>query len=313
MSEATERVFHVAPDGTVKSAEDRLANAERTLPRRKFFNDMPDKGLFAFVALVGFVGIIALKIYTPFSADLIAGLAVAIMIAYGILSFQMPAIQVRPDRLGDNFYYLGFIYTLASLSAALLQLRFSPQFEDLLGNFGIALVTTVVGVAGRVLFVQMRGEIDEVEERVRRDLVSASADLRAQLVIALREFETFQTSVLQASNEAIDKATQQAELQIEQLSKVTENAIRKVDSKIDASDSRTERLAELLSKINDAIAQLPLLSKVELPNERLQRQILSFTSELELLIMELRSTASNARKQPRPKRRWYWPFRSREQ
>jgi hypothetical protein len=30
---------------------------------------------------------------------------------------------MRLDRLGDNFYYLGFIYTLASLTAALLQLR----------------------------------------------------------------------------------------------------------------------------------------------------------------------------------------------
>jgi hypothetical protein len=159
----------------------------------------------------------------------------------------------------------------------------------------------------------MRGEIDEVEERVRRDLVSASADLRAQLVIALREFETFHTGVLQASNEAISKATQQVELQIEQVAKVAEAAIKRVDSKIDANDSRTEKLAELLTKISDAIAQLPLMSKVELPNERLQRQILSFTSELELLIMELRNAASKARKQNQSKRRWYWPFRPREQ
>ena len=218
---------------------------------------------------------------------------------------------MRPDRLGDNFYYLGFIYTLASLSAALIQLRYSPQFEDLLGNFGIALVTTVVGVAGRVLFVQMRGEIDEVEERVRRDLVSASADLRAQLVISLREFETFHTGILQASNEAVTKTTQQVETQIEQLGKVAEAAVRRVDSKIDANDDRTERLAELLSKISDAVAQLPLMSKVELPNERLQRQILSFTSELELLIMELRNATSKARKENQAKRRWYWPFRPR--
>jgi hypothetical protein len=196
MNETAGQTMNAPSSG--RDAEDRLDAAARALPRRKFFSDMPDKGLFGLVALVGFGGIMLLKTYNVFSSDFIAALAVATMIAYGVLSFQMPAVQLRPDRLGDNFYYLGFIYTLASLSASLLQLRTSHNFEDILGNFGIALVTTVVGVAGRVLFVQMRGEIDDVEERVRRDLVSASADLRAQLVIALRDFETFHTGVGQA-------------------------------------------------------------------------------------------------------------------
>jgi hypothetical protein len=42
-----------------------------------------------------------------------------------------------------------------------------------------------LGVAGRVLFVQMRGELDDIEAKVRRDLAAASADLRAQLVLSL--------------------------------------------------------------------------------------------------------------------------------
>ena len=72
MSKTEDQVFQVAPNGTVSRAEDRLAAAERTLPRRKFFNDMPDKGLFAAVALIGFLGILFLKTNTFISADLIA-------------------------------------------------------------------------------------------------------------------------------------------------------------------------------------------------------------------------------------------------
>ena len=106
--------------------EDRLDRAQRTLPRRRFFSDMPDKGLFAVVAVLGFAGILLLKV-NGIDADMVAAGAVFLMIAYGFFAFQFRRVRLRPDRLGDNFYYLGFVYTLASLSAALLQLRAEPE------------------------------------------------------------------------------------------------------------------------------------------------------------------------------------------
>lgn len=180
------------------------SNFEKALPRRRFFSDMPDKGLFGMVALLGFAMILVLKV-RGLDADYIAGFAVLLMLGYGVLAFNMPLVQMRLDRLGDNFYYLGFIFTLASLAAALVQLRMSMPIEELLGSFGIALVTTIVGIAGRVMFVQLRSEIDDVEEHVRRDLAAASADLRAQLSASVREFETFRTGLLQTLKETVEE------------------------------------------------------------------------------------------------------------
>src|SRR5262245_12019854 len=122
----------VAPDAD--PSEDRLVTAARTLPRRRFFDDMPDKGLFAFVALVGFLGIILLKTRTSIASEIVASLSVIAMVLYGIIAWRLPTVQIRPDRLGDNFYYLGFIFTLASLSATLIQIESEPQIEQLLGN-----------------------------------------------------------------------------------------------------------------------------------------------------------------------------------
>jgi hypothetical protein len=285
-----------------------LDAAARTLPRRRFFSDMPDKGLFAAVALVGFLGIVLFKTRTPMSAELIAALAVAVMLIYGVVAFQMPTVQMRPDRLGDNFYYLGFIYTLASLSAALLQLRAAPDIEELLGNFGIALVTTIVGVAGRVLFVQMRGQLDEIEERVRRDLVAASTDLRAQLSLALAEFQTFHVATLQASNEALSKATQQATSHIEEIGTLAEIAAKEINTSLHANRQQAEQLAEMLTRIEQAIGQLPLLGEIELPSERLEKQIAAFTKQVVSLIAELRRAMDEYGRRRRG-RRWYWPFR----
>jgi methyl-accepting chemotaxis protein len=307
MTNGTDQTFEKS-GVVIAPIEDRLTAAERALPRRKFFNDMPDKGLFAAAAVLGFLVIMLLKIYEVLNSSIVAALAVGIMLVYGAISFQLPAIQMRPDRLGDNFYYLGFIYTLASLSAALFQLQTEANLQQLLGNFGIALVTTIVGVAGRVLFVQMRGELDEVEERVRRDLAAASLDLRGQLVTALREFETFHTGILQASNEAVARSAQQLEDQIEQVGKVAQSAIQRIDSRADIASARTERLAQLIDRLTAAIAELPSLSKIELPSERLRQQILSFTAELEMLVMELRTVTSHSRHNAAGRRRWYWPF-----
>src|SRR4051812_6580955 len=95
-----------SPDSEVQepdlapSAPDRLELASRTLPRRRFFDDMSDKGFFAVAALAGFLAIIILKTNTKISSEIIAGLAVAVMLIYGVSAFRLPAMQMRPDRLG---------------------------------------------------------------------------------------------------------------------------------------------------------------------------------------------------------------------
>jgi hypothetical protein len=246
--------------------ETRLDRAQQTLPRRRFFSDMPDKGLFAGVAVTGFAGILISKV-RGFDADIVAAAAVVLMVAYGFVAFQYRRVRLRPDRLGDNFYYLGFIYTLASLSAALLQLRGGARIEELLGSFGIALFTTIIGIAGRVLFVQLRADIDEVEDEVRRDLLSSSADLRAQLNITLAEFETFHTGVQQATRKAAEQSTTAAQDAISNISRVANGAAESIErafsretDKLHAFELAAERiekgLKDLTIEMSDRVTDL---------------------------------------------------------
>jgi hypothetical protein len=282
----------------IADSGDRIAMAARTLPRRRFFNDMPDKGLFAAFALIGFLAIIFLKTETVFSSKFVAALSACAMVLYGTIAWRLPTVQMRPDRLGDNFYYLGFLYTLASLSATLLEIQSAAQIEKLLGNFGIALATTVVGVAGRVLFVQMRGELDDVEALVRRDLAAASADLRSQLVLCLRDFETFRTAVFQASSEAIEKTTIETRENIQKLG--AEGA-----TQIEANQRQTELMGQMLIRVNQALSELPLMTKLELPSERLEKELASLARRIEALVAQLGAVTGKLRSRSR---RWYWLF-----
>jgi hypothetical protein len=275
--------------------EDRLDRAQRTLPRRRFFSDMPDKGLFALVAVVGFAAILILKV-RGFDADLVAGGAVLLMLVYGFVAFQFRRVQLRPDRLGDNFYYLGFIYTLASLSAALLQLRMGARIEQLLGSFGIALFTTIVGVAGRVLFVQMRGDIDEVEDEVRKDLLATSADLRSQLSMSLAEFETFHTSVQQAAR----KAAQQSDAQdaISNISRVANTAADNIDRAFTREGEKVHSLEQAVSRIEKGLKDL---------TTEMSDRIYDLSDNLERMVEQL-SVAIDLISRRKAKFR-FWPFR----
>lgn len=88
-----------------------------------------------------------------FAAMVAAGVVFALMIYYLIND------EDAPEQEGDNVYYLGLLFTLISLMFALLDLFGSdaiaiPNAEKiraLLENFGIALTSTVVGIAGRVV------------------------------------------------------------------------------------------------------------------------------------------------------------------
>lgn len=293
MSDITHETASPAEPG----AEERLERASRLVPRRRFFSDMPDKGLFAVVAVIGFAGILMLKV-RQFNADYVAGGAVALMLVYGIAAFQFRRVRMRPDRLGDNFYYLGFVFTLASLSAALLLIRNGGNIEDLLGSFGIALFTTIVGIAGRVLFVQMRGDIDEVEDEVRRDLLSSSADLRAQLNLTLAEFETFQTGVQQAARKAAQDSLSSAQDAISNISRVANAAAENIERAFGTEENRVQVLRQSTSKIEISLSDIA----ADL-NDRFDE----FSSRLDHVISQLSVAIELATKTKR--RFWFWPFR----
>lgn len=289
--------IYVASDG---SATDRLASASKLLPRRRFFNDMPDKGLFAFVSVAGFAGILLLKL-NSFDANYVAAGAVLLMFAYGFVAYQFPKVQMRLDRLGDNFYYLGFLFTLASLSAALIQLQKGALINDLLGSFGIALFTTIVGVAGRVLFVQMRGDLEEVEDQVRQDLLLASSDLRAQLALALTEFETFHTGVRQAAQLSIDQGPASANEAISRIQDVAAAAADNIDRAFAVEKSKVQDLGDAVVRITHLLEDF---------TGNLNDRMDEFGEQLRTMLAKLSETVDRIDGQG-TKRRWYWPFRAR--
>ena len=112
-----------------------------------------------FIALVGGgAAVLVVKSISP-NAWLAAIVAASVVIA--LMIYYMFNGENAPEEEGDNIYYLGLLFTLISLMLALIQLfgvgadgdlkSNAEGIRILLQNFGIALTSTVVGIAGRIV------------------------------------------------------------------------------------------------------------------------------------------------------------------
>jgi len=259
----------------------------RRLSRRGFFSDMPDKGLFALFSAVGFGAILAAKLYGAGGLGVAAG-SVGMLIGYAAVSYRIEFFRLHPDRLGDNCYYMGFLFTLSSLSAALLAVEgggSGPRgalIEALIGSFGVALFSTIGGIALRVLFMQMRREVEDLEEQVRNDLQIAAGLLRDQLGMAVIDLETFRIRTTQVLGERLDEATaglaRGAEAMVAHIAGLSEAQTR-ASTEFAAETTRlvSERVVAELARLAERI------ERIEVPADLITRQVEAARERIETL------------------------------
>ena len=102
---------------------------------------------------------------------------------------------------------LRFFYTLTSLGMALYQVASVQDdrlIENLLSNFGIALLSTILGIFLRVMVSQIRRDPVEVEREARLELVEAASMLKGELrgiIVQLNDFRTEMTQILREGAE----------------------------------------------------------------------------------------------------------------
>jgi hypothetical protein len=99
-------------------------------------------------------------------------LVVGLMLVYGVVLWIRSRTEYASEGDGETFYYLGFIYTLATLVATFAPLLNSserPDTRQVLGLFGLGLSTTFVGLAGRIVFAQTGpGALGSPEHNARK-------------------------------------------------------------------------------------------------------------------------------------------------
>ena len=162
---------------------------------------------FMLFVAVGAAFIIAAKLFGV-AALLVTFVPVAIMVAYALVITLSRSLRLRDDQLGDNLYYMGFLFTLTSLGVSLYQFSASHAAEEIVQNFGIAIGSTIAGIGLRVIFNQMRRDPVEIERTMRLELAEAARRVRRELDASVVEFGYFRRSAQQSAADSFDQMTE---------------------------------------------------------------------------------------------------------
>lgn len=116
------------------------------------------------------------------SLILSVGAPVVIMAAYIYKTLERQS-DLPISVIGDSFYYLGFILTLVALVTSLVALAAdaSVNMNNVVGSFGAALITTIIGLVARLVVtsfsVQAKERREHLENEIERSLTSFSEHL----------------------------------------------------------------------------------------------------------------------------------------
>lgn len=259
--------------------------------------DIGDQVIFFGLFLFGALGILFLKTL-GFNQIIVTVFPLGLMSVYSAIALITKRYRLREDRVGDNVYYLGFLFTLVSLAYALHATQGDGSaVGDILRNFGIAISTTIVGLAGRVFFNQMREDPIEYEKEARYSLAEATTILRSQLADISTEVSSFKRKLVQIMEEGVvdisNTATESMAKNVEHFSLSTREATETIKNAFQVFMDHASRLNEAGDKTVNAINSLiNRIDQIEAPPELL-------AARLEPIIAKFDEIANEAMKRNR--------------
>jgi hypothetical protein len=206
------------------------------------------------------------------------------MIGYAVM-LGARLFRLRDDQSGDNLYYMGFLFTLTSLAVSLYQFSAAGSAEQIVQNFGIAIASTIAGIALRILFNQMRRDPVEVEAAARLELAEASRRVRRELESAVLEFSYFRRMSQQSVSDALDEARESIGEAREKLSGEIEKFVL---SKAQPFEDASRRSSETLDSMNERTVEILEVSRrLVQEGEQLAKSTGSVVKAIDSLLAEL--------------------------
>jgi archaellum component FlaC len=211
-----------------------------------------DAGVFLSFALAG-VGAMAMMKWLALAQSTVTAVVVLLVIAYAVTVLAVKRLRLRLDQAGDNAYYLGLVFTLCSMGFALIEIgkRIGGEAqsdisaaEAVIGDFGLALASTLFGILCRIMLHQMRQDPGDVEATARLELAESATRMRFILDGVTSEFGQFLLMLRQKQeNHASELATAHEQMR-RQVSEGLQQALTESKSALDGS---TQRISESLT------------------------------------------------------------------
>lgn len=224
----------------------------------KFFSldksdDSQIKTVFFIVYVIGCL----VTVFSSFFSQNYIPMAIlcVLMVAYFFVVYQLNIknnLLLRNEQLGDSFYYLGFLFTITALAVSLISMNADEeiQINSLLKNFGIAIVTTLFGLVGRILFSQFRENLDDMNERAEMEVAQSVRNLKTQLDMSISLLKQQSQTIANNTDQTLKDSSASLRRFMEENNKILQETTEKSKAVIEEFNKRASSISDKLSEVN---------------------------------------------------------------
>jgi hypothetical protein len=212
-----------------------------------------------------------------------AGAVVAILVYFAIGMLVSRASR-NTERLGDACYYLGFLFTMWSLFFALQPwARGSESISSsyIVVQFGIALLTTLVGMSLRIFLIQNRRTVADQEEEARASIAELTDQLVTTLQRSVRAVEPLQTNLFANAEKAVAEMLSNSAKAVAEMGQSAVDSVSKILAELEHTQASAQQksLANLDTILEDSGTKF---------KTRIQSAVDQFSSEIDIISDKVR-------------------------
>ena len=221
--------------------------------KQSFFDKIDDSYIKINFFITYVIGAVIIFLNPNFLGEFTSAFLLAILMVTYLISILVVKKKtntfIRDEQMGDSFYYLGFLFTLTALVFSLFSLG-TDGIDDLLKKFGVAIMTTLIGLIGRIIMSQFRESLDEIKEKAESQITAAARKLNVQLESSIHILR--EQSIIITKN--TDKTLQDSSLSLrrfmEENNKILQDSTNQSKNVIDEFNKNAQEISKNLSKIN---------------------------------------------------------------
>ena len=251
-----------------------------------------------------FVGIVILYFASKIHDKpwIMLALSVGIMALYGIYAYSFREDQ-NLSQIADSAYYLGFLFTLSSITMSLINFASSEgssiQIGKIVNMFGFALSTTIIGLLIKLLLENLKPSVSDLTDKTYNDFEQTVSMFNLQLRSTADQFKTFEKLVLDKLEKQVEQITDQLDIVVNQSTQTLTKYVE--ESGTSLSDSMRDSGKKFSDALNKASNEMDLptdffTNQIKEPLMNMKDQINSFNSELSEVIKSQGAIAKNTEK-----------------
>jgi methyl-accepting chemotaxis protein len=182
------------------------------------------------------------------------------VVAYFFIGLLVSRKARNTEKFADGVYYMGFLFTLWSLFIAFAPIGTTGDLssEKIITQFGIALLTTVLGITFRLLLLQSQETFADQELEARESIAVGISRLNGELSEAVQGLVETRMSMNVESEKMLEGIRKRVIGGIEETSS---NLLKHLGSYTSNIGAHTDSVANMSAEVKNLVSRLEIVSK----------------------------------------------------